>query len=204
MESHPECGSIQISFLILFKCCGLEFMLEVCHNTLFYDTANLIWQLTATRQSDLPCLSSWPCICVPVSSPALAVVLLWLPRGMAQCSKLTENYSSSDFLHPVCPTVWLSGGPGEHQSLTGAGGGVGDAEAAHGQKCTPGSFLFTYTLSWSNTANQQYHCWPPGNCTCSDLSHKPIGLKPKSGKQVFSRFFREIKNIWKLMLVIFI
>lgn len=30
------------------------FVLELCHNTLFYDTANLIWQLTATRQRNLP------------------------------------------------------------------------------------------------------------------------------------------------------
>lgn len=54
MKSRPECRSIQISFLIPFKCCGLGFVLELCHNALFYDTANLIWQLTAPRQSDLP------------------------------------------------------------------------------------------------------------------------------------------------------
>lgn len=54
MESRPKCGSIQISLLIPFKCCSFGFMLEQCHNALFYDTANLMWQLTATRQSNLP------------------------------------------------------------------------------------------------------------------------------------------------------
>lgn len=94
MESWPKCQSIQISFFIPLKCCGPGFMLEWCHNMLFYDAANLIWQLTATKQSNLPSsLPFSPWQCVPASSSMLPVVPNLLPRGITQyCKLITELF----------------------------------------------------------------------------------------------------------------
>lgn len=101
MKSRPECRSIQISFLIPFEFCGLGFVLELCHNALFCDTANLIWQLTAPRQSDLP--FSLPFI--PVL--AMCTRLLSCPGSGTSLApwrggpvESTENYSSF-FWHPI-------------------------------------------------------------------------------------------------------
>lgn len=69
-------------------------MLELCHSTVVYDTNNLLWQLTATRQIFLlPCLSSRSGGYASASSPALTVVLILLPGGTSWWSKLIEKYS---------------------------------------------------------------------------------------------------------------
>lgn len=87
VESCLEWGRAQISFLIPLKCCSLGFMLELCHNTLFYDTANLIWQLTATRQRNLPS-----------SLPFLLALAMCLPALVSW-----QWYASNS------PEGWLSG-----------------------------------------------------------------------------------------------
>lgn len=130
-------------------------MLELCHSTLVYNTNNLIWQLTTTRQIFLlPCLSSRPGLYAPASSPALIVVLIRLPGGMSWWSKLTEKYSFFCLTSRLPPRLvqWRPGsGREEERKMQGP---------AHGQQRTLGSLLCTHTFLWSKIA---VHCWLAGS-----------------------------------------
>lgn len=148
MESCLECGSTQIGFLIPLKCCSLGFMLELCHNTLFYDTANLIWQLTATRKNNLP--SSLPflpvldiCVCL-LPCPGSSTLPTPLRDGSGERTdrKIFLSFFLASCLAPrlaLRRAGWapVSPGPGRRAKQRTPG-------AARGQQHTPG-FLFCTT-----------------------------------------------------------
>lgn len=140
-------------------------MLELCHNTLFYDTANLIWQLTATRQSSLP--SSLPfllavamCVCL-LSCPGSGTPSK-SPEGWLSGVKWQKNIRFSFF--GILSGLWTGSEEGWVNTSFFWARQKREAEDTCGQQHTPGFLFCTHIWSGSSTAHQQCHCWPPGTC----------------------------------------